>query len=95
MMKAVCLRCSGSGETGCPMCLGFGWHWDDGVPPTICPVSKNGAILPCHRPECSSCGRQGDAIGTESDRSLTSTVMAAMRKKSEERARQRDSRHRG
>lgn len=67
----------------CPDCLGYCWHWTDGVPPTACPGNKRPtadnvspkkaievALTPCGRrgDRCPCCSRGPVSVGDEDDR---------------------------
>ena len=53
-------------DPDCALCLGWGWRWSDGVPPTLCPARTR---LPCTRlsAHCPGCGREAAEIGGADD----------------------------
>jgi SOS-response transcriptional repressor LexA len=81
----MCSRCHGTGRrssvTLCLSCLGYGWTWLDGVPPTLCPGGgvapkiehERMTKVPCGRrgATCPGCDRARTAIGTDEDRART------------------------
>lgn len=93
--KAIC-SCRGEiiGDAICSKCLGFGWMWADGVPPTMCPgggAQPKAAILqgrsptdlPCGRTgkTCPGCDRNAVDIGGPQDRQRTIDWQVAQRSK--------------
>lgn len=81
-----CDRCHGTGAGGaCKRCLGFGWMWSDGRPPTMCPgggMAPNVSTpktLPCGRDNdtCPGCDRSTDIIGLDEDVKRTVEVRNA------------------
>lgn len=76
-----CGRCIGSGHeperAHCRACLGYGWRWSDGRPPTLCPGGGASPVqavtrvrnLPCGRggETCPGCDRFTRDIGTDPD----------------------------
>ncbi len=69
----------------CPGCLGYLWHWTDGVPPTVCPSNAKkvpppktlrGALMPCGRKgaACPGCGRAPELVGGVAD--VQATIVA-------------------
>lgn len=62
-MKEIheCTGGRGTGQTEeqtiCKPCLGAGWTWPDGVPPTFCP--GGGRRPPFRHPSSRPCGRAG------------------------------------
>lgn len=83
--EARCTACEPStpGKTKvgdvCSACIGRGWRWSDGVPPTLCPdtlgappppgVRTPRNRLPCGRRDdtCPGCGRESSTIGGLAD----------------------------
>lgn len=73
----ACRTCRGADDKQpCTTCLGAGWTWDDGVPPTTCPQTLR-LTMPkgtaCGRASetCPGCGRASATIGDAIDVAYT------------------------